>query len=145
MAHRQTYREGPATRTTTTSSTTASATPRQSTCGPDWVLPTLEDTYELLMTYSARTVYFLHQQMANGHRLPDPWDEACALRKAMTRTTHLFNCLWRSEGDSERFENLREWVFVVHTDTKTKLTAIDLFVKLEQRKRQRRSNESGTP
>ena len=99
MAHRQTYREGPATRTTNISSTTTSATPRQSTCGPDWVLPTLEDTYELLMTYSAKTVYFLHQQFANGHHLPDPWNEACALRKAMTRTAHLFDCLWRSEGE----------------------------------------------
>ena len=59
------------------------------------------------MTYSAKTVYFLHQQFANGHRLPDPWSEACALRKAMTRTAHLFDCLWRSEQDPVRFENLQ--------------------------------------
>ena len=97
------------------------------------------------MTYSARTIYFLHQQMANGHRLPDPWDEACALQKAMTRTTHLFDCLWQSEGDPKRFENIREWASILHADAKTKLTAIELFVKLEHRKRQRRSNGSSTP
>lgn len=82
--------------------------------------------------------------MANGHHLPDPWDEALALRKAMSRTAHLFDCLWRSEPDPERFENLREWVSVVHADAKTKLTAIELFVKLQQRKRQR-SNGSKSP
>ena len=145
MAHRQTYREGPATRTTYNSSTTTFTTPRRSTCEPDWAIPTLEDTYELLITYSARTVYFLHEQMENGHRLPDPWDEACALQKAMTRTTHMFYCLWQSEGDPKRFENLREWASIVHADAKTKLTAIKLFVKREQRKRQRRSNGSSTP
>ena len=55
----------------------------------------------------------------------------------MSRTAHLFDCLWRSEPDPDRFENLREWVFVVHTDAKTKLKARELFVKLQQRKRQR--------
>ena len=110
----------------------------------NWAIPTLDDTYELLMTYSTRIVYFLHHQMANGHRLPDPWEEACALEKAMTRTTHMFFCLWQSEGDPKRFENIREWASIVHEDAKTKLTAIELFVKLERRRRQRRSSETDT-
>ena len=133
MAHRQTYHVEPATHITDDPSITTFTTPHHPICGRDWAIPTLEDTYELLMTYTARTVYFLHQQMANGHRLPDPWDEACALQKAMTRTTHLFDCLWQSEGDPTRFENIREWASIVHADAKTKLTAIELFVKLEQK------------
>ena len=83
--------------------------------------------------------------MANGHRLPDPWTEACALRKAMTCTAHLFACLWQSEGDPERFENIQEWASIVYEDAKTKITAIELFVRLERRRRQRRSGETGTP
>ena len=109
----------------------------QSAGGSSWTIPTLEETYHLLMENSARTVQFLHQQMAQGHLLPDPWDEACTLRNAMSRTAHLFDCLWKSEPDPIRYENLREWVFIVHTDAKTRLKAIDLFVKLQQRKRQR--------
>jgi hypothetical protein len=89
------------------------------------------------MEHSDRTVQFLHRQMAQGHCLQDPWNEACTLRNAMSRTAHLFDCLWRSEPDPDRFENLREWVFVVHTNAKTKLKAIELFVKLQQRRRQR--------
>ena len=54
--------------------------------GRQQATPTLGDTYELLMTYSARTVEFLHEQMAYAHCLPDPWDEACALETAMIRT-----------------------------------------------------------
>ena len=145
MAHRQAYREGPATHATDNLSTATFTTSRQSIRGRDWAIPTLGDTYELLMTYSACTVQFLHEQMANGHCLPDPWDEACALEKAMTRTAHLFYCLWQSEGDPERFENIQEWASILYTDAKTKLTAIKLFVKLEQRKRQRRSDGSCTP
>ena len=83
--------------------------------------------------------------MANGHRLPDPWIEACALRKAMTCTAHLFACLWQSEGDPERFENIQEWASIVYEDAKTKITAIELFVRLERRRRQRRSGEADTP
>ena len=109
----------------------------QSACEPGWNIPTLEDTFALLMDHSDRTVQFLHRQMAQGHRLQDPWNEACTLQNAMSRTAHLFDCLWRSEPDPDRFENLREWVFVVHTDAKTKLKARELFVKLQQRKRQR--------
>ena len=144
MAHRQAYREGPATHATDNLSTATFTTSRHSTRESDWAIPTLGDTYELLMTYSAHTVQFLHEQMENGHCLPDPWDEACALEKAMTRTAHLFYCLWQSEGDPVRFENIREWASVVYTDAKTKLTAIKLFVKLEQRRRQRRSDGSCT-
>ena len=144
MAHRQTYREGPATHTDDDLSTATFTTSRHSTRERDWAIPTLGDTYELLMTYSARTVQFLHGQMANGHCLPDPWDEACALEEAMTRTAHIFYCLWQSEGDPVRFENIREWASIVYMDAKTKLTAIKLFVKLEQRRRQRRSNGSCT-
>ena len=90
----------------------------QSTCGPGWTIPTLEDTYELLTDHSARTVRFLHQQMANGNHLQDPWDEACTLRNAMSRTAHLFHCLWLSEPNPDRFENLRKWVFIFHTQHK---------------------------
>ena len=144
MAHRQTYREGPATHANDDLSTATFTTSRHSTRERDWAIPTLGDTYELLMTYSARTVQFLHGQMANGHCLPDPWDEACALEEAMTRTAHIFYCLWQSEGDPVRFENIREWASIVYTDAKTKLTAIKLFVKLEQRRRQRRLDGSCT-
>ena len=83
--------------------------------------------------------------MMNGHRLPDPWDEACALEKAMTRTTLLFYCLWQSEGNPKRFDDIREWASIVHEDAKTKVTAIELFVRLERRRRQRRSSETNTP
>ena len=117
-----------------------SATSRPSMHGRQQADPTLGDTYELLMTYSARTVEFLHEQMANAHCLPDPWDEACLLETAMIRTAHLFYCLWQSEGDPVRFENIREWATIVYTDARTKLTAIKLFVKLERRRRQRKSN-----
>jgi hypothetical protein len=109
----------------------------QSAGGSSWTIPTFEETYHLLMKNSARTIQVLHQQMAQGHLLPDPWDEACTLRNAMSRTAHLFDCLWKSEPDPIRYENLQEWVFIVHTDAKTRLKAIDLFVKLQQRKRQR--------
>ena len=105
----------------------------QSAGGQDWTIPTLEETYALLMEHSAQTVQFLHQQMAQGHRLQDPW----TLWNSMSPTAHLFDCLWRSEPDPARFKNLREWVLVVHTDAKTKLKALELFVKLQQRKRQR--------
>ena len=104
---------------------------QSTSCGPGWTIPTLEDTYALLMDYAARTVQFLHQQMAQGHRLRDPWDEACTLRNAMSRTAHVFDCLWRSEPDPDRFENLREWVSVVHTDAKMKLKALELFIKFQ--------------
>ena len=144
MAHRQAYREGPVTHATNNPSTATSTASRPSMRGRQQVTPTLGDTYELLMTYSARTVEFLHEQMANAHCLPDPWDEACALETAMIRTAHLFYCLWQSEGDPVRFENIREWATIVYTDAKTKLTAIKLFVKLEQRKRQRKLNGSCT-
>ena len=130
MAHRQTYRVEPATHTKGTPSTITFNTSRHP--AKNWAIPTLDNTYELLMTYSTRIVYFLHHQMANGHRLPDPWDEACALEKAMTRTTHMFFCLWQSEGDPKRFENIREWASIVHEDAKTKITAIELFVRLER-------------
>ena len=89
------------------------------------------------MDHSDRTVQFLHRQMAQGHRLQDPRTKACTLWNAMSRTAHLFDCLWRSEPDPDRFENLRERVFVVHTDAKTKLKALELFVKLQQTRRQR--------
>ena len=62
----------------------------------------------------------------------------------MTRTAHIFYCLWQSEGDPVRFENIREWATIVYTDAKTKLTAIKLFVKLEQRRRRRRLDGSCT-
>ena len=140
MAHRQTYRKGPATHATDDISTATPTASRPSMRGRQQANPTLGDTYELLMTYSARTVEFLHEQMANAHCLPDPWDEACALETAMIRTAHLFYCLWQSEGDPVRFENIREWATIVYTDARTKLTAIKLFVKLERRKRQRKSN-----
>ena len=109
----------------------------QSACEPGWNIPTLEDTFALLMDHSDRTVQFLHRQMAQGHRLQDPRTKACTLWNAMSRTAHLFDCLWRSEPDPDRFENLRERVFVVHTDAKTKLKALELFVKLQQTRRQR--------
>ena len=143
MAHRQTYHVEPAAHIKGNPSTITSNTSRHP--AKNWAIPTLDDTYELLMTYSTRIVYFLHHQMANGHRLPDPWDEACALEKAMTRTTHMFFCLWQSEGDPKRFENIQEWASIVHEDAKTKVTAIELFVRLERRRRQRRSGETGTP
>jgi len=143
MAHWQTYRVEPATNVRNNPPTTnfnASRHPPK-----NWAIPTLGDTYELLMTYSTRTVYFLHNQMMNGHRLPDPWDEACALEKAMTRTTLLFYCLWQSEGDQKRFDDIQEWATIVHEDAKTKITAIELFVRLEKRRRQRRSSETDVP
>ena len=140
MAHRQTYRVEPATNVRNNPPTTNFNAPRHPP--KNWAIPTLGDTYELLMTYSTRTVYFLHNQMMNGHRLPDPWDEACALEKAMTRTTLLFYCLWQSEGDQKRFDDIQEWATIVHEDAKTKITAIELFVRLEKRRRQRRSSET---
>ena len=143
MAHWQTYLVEPATHIEGNPSTITSNTSRRP--AKNWAIPTLDDTYELLMTYSTRIVYFLHHQMANGHRLPDPWNEACALEKAMTRTTLMFFCLWQSEGDPERFENIQEWASIVYEDARTKITAIELFVKLERRKRQRRSGEADTP
>ena len=143
MAHWQTYRVEPATNVRNNPPTTnfnASRHPPK-----NWAIPTLGDTYELLMTYSTRIVYFLHNQMMNGHRLPDPWDEACALEKAMTRTTLMFYCLWQSEGDQKRFDDIQEWATIVHEDAKTKITAIELFVRLEKRRRQRRSSETDVP
>ena len=143
MAHRQTYHVEPAAHIRGNPSTIVSNTSRHP--AKNWAIPTLDDTYELLMTYSTRIVHFLHRQMANGHRLPDPWDEACALEKAMSRTTHMFFCLWQSEGDPERFENIQEWASIVYEDAKTKMTAIEIFVRLERRRRQRRSGETDTP
>ena len=82
--------------------------------------------------------------MEHGHRLRDRWYEACTLWNTMSRTALLFDCLWRSEPNPDRFENLREWVSIIHTDAKTKLKALELFVKFQQRKRQW-SNGSQAP
>ena len=65
----------------------------QSACGPDWSIPTLEDTYDFLVDHSTWILRFLQPQMADGHLLQDPWDEACTLRNAVFRDAHLFVCL----------------------------------------------------
>ena len=104
---------------------------------PRWAdrpIPTLEDTYDLLMANSTRIIRLIERHMAIGHLLENPWEEARTLRDKTAHGTFLFDCLWRSEPDEARFVNLREWVAIVKTDAKSKLKALD-FIRLRERKR----------
>ena len=92
----------------------------QLACGPRGTkkpIPTLEDTYASLMDNFTHIVHLIHRHMAIGHLLKDLWEEACNLRNATARRLLLFNCLWQSEPDETRFEDLREWVAIVKTDS----------------------------
>ena len=112
----------------------------QSAYEPRWAgrpIPTLEDSYNSLMANSARIVQLVDRHMAIGHLLETPWEEARTLRDRTTNDEFLFDCLWRSEPDAKKFENLREWVAVVKTDARSKIKALDLFMRLRERQRQR--------
>ena len=112
----------------------------QSAYVPRWAgrpTPTLEDSYDSLMANSSRIVQLIEQHMATGHLLDQPWEEARNLRTATAHDVFILDCLWRSEPDVTRFENLRKWVAVVKADTKSKLKALDLFVRLRERQRLR--------
>ena len=99
-------------------------------------LPTLEDSYASLMANSARIVRLIDQHMAVGHLLETPWEEARTLRNMTSHDEFIFDVLWRSEPDPRRFEDLREWVAVVKTDARSKIKALDLFMRLRERQRQ---------
>ena len=112
----------------------------QSAYEPHWAgrpIPTLEDSYDSLMANSTRIIQLIERHMAIGHLLETPWEEARTLRDMTTHDAFLFDCLWRSEPDVARFENLREWVAVVKTDARSKLKALDLFMRLRERQCQR--------
>ena len=112
----------------------------QSAYEPRWAgrpIPTLEDSYDSLMANSSRVIRLIERHMAIGHLLKNPWEEAHNLRTATAHDAFLFDCLWRSEPNGARFENLREWVAVVKADARSKLKALDLFIRLQERQRHR--------
>ena len=69
-------------------------------------IPTLEDAYELIMDKFTSLIHFIQRHMTVGHLLEDPWEEARELRNTMARQVLLFDCLWQSEPDEARFEDL---------------------------------------
>ena len=100
-------------------------------------IPTLEGSYDSLVANLSRIVNLIEQHMATGHLQDQPWEEASRLRTATAHDVFILDCLWQSEADVTRFENLRQWVAIVKADTKSKLKALDLFVRLRERQRLR--------
>ena len=121
-------------------STMSTYTMAQSAYESRWAgrpIPTLEGSYDSLVANSSRIVHLIEQHMATGHLQDQPWEEASQLRTATAHDVFILDCLWRSEADATRFENLRKWIAVVKADTKSKLKALDLFVRLRERQRLR--------
>ena len=97
-------------------------------------IPTLEDAYELIMDKFTSIIHFIQQRMTVGHLLEDPWEDARELRNTMACQVLLFDCLWQSEPDEARFEDLREWVAIVKNNAKTKLKALELIMLLQEKR-----------
>ena len=72
--------------------------------------------------------------MTVGNLWEDPWEKAYGLPSTMTRQVLLFDRLWQSEPDKAKFEDLCDWVIGVKKDVRTKLKALELFMRLYELK-----------
>ena len=106
-------------------------------------IPTLEDTHKKVIGKLTNIEHFIQQHMMVGHLLKDPLVEASKLQYTMAHHVSIFKILWQAELTEARFENLRECVAIIDSEVRTKLRALELFMRL--RKKQQYGHEKHDP
>ena len=95
---------------------------------------TLEEAHWRVMSKITEVERFLQRHTTIGSLHLEQWAEAGDLQQKLAHRLSIMKILWHAEPDEARFHGMRDWITVIEDKVRTKLRAMDVFVRVRERR-----------
>ena len=97
-------------------------------------LLTLEKAHWRVMSKITEVERFLQLHTTVGSLCSEQWAEAGDLQWKLAHRLLILKILWHAEPDEVRFHGMSNWITVIEDEVRTKLRAMEVFVRVRERR-----------